>query len=100
MSNPILYVNGKRQSDAMDNEFIPDNKWGFKVVEVFTNGETRTYNNVTEIHWNHKNGDVGRAYESDIHSQGMYWSYDYGAGVKVVAAVATSEVTKQEHFMP
>lgn len=51
--------------------------FGFKVEVRFTNecvmlGQVETYRNVTEIHWNYREGMV--AFESDIHGTGI--TYD------------------------
>ncbi len=43
---------------------------GMNVVVTFNDGTIRTFNNVTEIHYNFE-GSNQIAFESDIHSHGM-----------------------------
>jgi len=46
------------------------NQFGMRAVVSMKNGEIRTYNNLTEIHYNHGFYKDSTAFESNIHGTG------------------------------
>lgn len=57
----------------MDALKLQARRLGFDVLVHFTNGSTKNFRNVTEIHYAHAPEHKSVAFESDIHGTGTNW---------------------------